>query len=58
MMVVVILVGLAGLLSIPAYLVHFAVTTRRDALEPVAQARAGRWARRACGVSVQDRRAT
>jgi hypothetical protein len=51
--IAVILVGLAGFLAIPVYLIHFAWTTRRDMLLPTACGRSGRWARRAAGVSVQ-----
>ncbi|HEY7488636.1 MAG TPA: hypothetical protein VH912_29620 [Streptosporangiaceae bacterium] len=51
-MTLIILAGLAGLIAAPAYLVYFALASRRDPLTPFAHGRSARWARRAAGVSV------
>jgi hypothetical protein len=48
----IIIIGLTGLVAAPAYLVHFALASRRDPLTPFAHGRSARWARRTVGVSV------
>jgi hypothetical protein len=47
-----IVVGLAGLVAVPAFLVYFAIASRWDMLSPFAPGPWARWARRAAGVSV------
>lgn len=49
---ILIIIGLAGLVAAPVYLLHFALASRRDPLTPFATGRGARWARRAAGVSV------
>lgn len=53
LLVLTLVAAMAGLASIPLYLIHFAVTTRRDPMTPDACGRGARWARRAAGMSVQ-----
>lgn len=48
----IIIIALMGLVAAPAYLVYFAMASRRDPLTPFAHGRSARWARRAAGVSV------
>jgi hypothetical protein len=48
----IIIIGLVGFVAAPAYLVYFALASRRDPLTPFAHGRGARWARRAAGVSV------
>jgi hypothetical protein len=48
----IIIIGLAGFVAAPAYLVSFALVSRRDSLTPFAEGRYVRWARRAVGASV------
>lgn len=51
-MIMTVIIGVAGAVAAPVYLVHFAMASRHDPMTPDAQGRGARWARRAAGMSV------